>query len=190
MNDYSAIDENLTSEDLEGASEDFHKPTGFAPILPGRYLSRSRKIEPAKTKSGKASLKVTFSRDTNWTTLKGEPVKAFPPFETLYFHKQKVYGGEGEISSAAGYLRACKLKFQNWKKGEVGDLMEESQDIPVVVIVAWEQDFRQVKEGQKPKKSAFFKDPQTGRYLHEKKDENGEIVTARAKVVGYEVYTG
>jgi hypothetical protein len=197
MNDFTDIDELLTSEDLEGASEDFHKPEGFAPILPGRYLSRSRKLESAKTQKGKPAFKVSFNRDSNWTTLKGEPVRAFPPFETLYFHKSPVFGGEGEISSASAYLRAAKLKFQNWKEGEVSQLMTESQDVPVVVIVGWEQDYKEI-QGQldeagkpvRPKKTAFFKDPQSGKYLHEKKDQDGNIVKARAKVVGYEVYKG
>lgn len=189
MSNFTDIEDQLTSEDMEGASADYFEPEGRAPLAPGRYLSRMRTLEQGKTSKGKACIKVTFPKEA-FTTLKGEPIKGFPPFETLYFHKQKAFDGTGEISAVSKYLRACKLKFQDWAKGQLSELLSESESIPVVVVVGWEQDFKEVKEGEKAKKTSFFKDPATGKYLHQRKDSEGNVVTARARVVGYEVYRG
>lgn len=191
---FTDIDEHLTSEDLEGASENYFEPEGRKPLEPGRYLSRSRTLEQGTTQKGKPCIKVNFHKDT-FTKVKGDPIIGFPPFETLYFHKNKAWNGEGEISAVSKYLKACKLKFQDWAKGELAQLLPESASVPVVVIVGWEQDYKEVQARQqmdpeyKAKKSAFFKKAD-GSYTHQKQDETGQVCTARAKVVGYEVYNG
>lgn len=195
--DFSDIQDAISSEDLEGATPDFTKVTGFRPMDPGRYLSRSRSHAWAKTSKGKPSIKINFGKQEAFETLKGEPVKAFPPFETLYFHKNKVFEtqGSGAQSAVSAYLSAAKLKSNNWEKDELQELVLEADTVPMVVIIGWEQDYKEVQARQeedpsyKPKKTSFFKTP-SGGFVHQKKDDEGFLCTARAKVVGYEVFNG
>lgn len=193
--DFDINDLPLESEDLEGATADYFEPEGRRPILPGRYVSRSREHAFHKTAKGKPAVRINFGKSGAFETLKGESVKDFPPFETLYFFKQKPWEGEGSISKVSLYLKACKQKFQNFTKEELVEALRYADSVPVVAIVAWKQDYKEVAEYQatdpeyKPKKTAFFKDG-AGNFVHQKKDEEGRTCTARAEVVGYEVYRG
>src|SRR5690349_8264048 len=110
--DFDINDLPLESEDLEGETADYVEPVGRRAILPGRYISRSREHAFHKTSTGKPAVKINFGKSGAFERFDGTPVKDFPPFETLYFFKQKPWEGEGSISKVAAYLKACKQKFQ------------------------------------------------------------------------------
>jgi hypothetical protein len=184
MNDVQFDDDFLTSEDLEGATPDFKEVR--RPLEPGTYRSSSRTHEKAKTQKGKPSIKIKFMRET-FTTKEGAAIKGFPPFETLYFSQRPNFNGTGEISPVSEYLRACGLKFQNWKPAELSELLEEANNIPVMVRVTWEQPYKEAQEMgfEKPKRGDFFKNAD-GTFAHIKEDPaTGKMVTATAKVSGY-----
>lgn len=192
--------DNEADGGIDLASEDFFEPEGRKPILPGAYLSRSRTLESAKTRSGAPSVKVKFEK---FQTPKGEDVRDFPPFETLYFHKQKSWDGEGEISTAGRYLRACGKRIAGLSNDELKASLNETENTPVMVIVAWEQDYKEfaaqlaqdgisedeAKERKiKPKKTSFFKNAD-GTYTHQKMVD-GRVYTARSRVSRYEPFKG
>jgi len=189
------IDElGITSEeDIDLASEDFFEPEGRPPLKPGRYLSKARELTSKNTRKGDPAVGVKFEK---FQTLKGEDVQPFPPFENLYFHKQKSWNGEGEISSVGRYLKACGLPFNGLSPEELKANLNASQSIPVVVVVGWEQDYKEVaaygqQDGDpkpKAKRTNFFKN-QDGTFTHQKMVD-GRVYTARAKVTGYEKFTG
>lgn len=191
----------------ELASGDFFEPEGRKPIAPGRYLSRSRELVPGLTNSGNPKVSVKFSKES-FTKLDGSTVREFPPYEDLYFHKQKSYDGTGEISTAGRYLRACGVDIAAFdalepdaRKKAIAAAFAEHANTPLVVIVGWEQNFKELgpdpsgktdKNGkvytERPKKTAFFKNPD-GSYTHQKKVD-GRVFTARSRVAGYEPYKG
>lgn len=192
--------DNEAGEGIDLASEDFFEPEGRRPIAPGAYLSRSRTLTSTKTQKGNPSVKVQFEK---FTTMRGEDVREFPPFETLYFHKQKSWDGEGEISTAGRYLKASGQRYNGLSQEELVSALNETQTTPIVVIVGWEQDYKefmaqlaqdglseeQAREQKiKPKKTSFFKNAD-GTYTHQKMVD-GRVYTARSRVVRYEPFKG
>jgi len=179
----------------ELASSDFFEPEGRKPIAPGRYISRSRELTPGKTQKGNPSVQVKFMKDS-FTKTDGSAMREFPPYETLYFHLQKSFDGTGEISSAGRYLRACGVDITKLEKDPeaLKKAFQDSVNVPVVVIVGWEQDFKELQtdpttgKPEKAKKTAFFKNAD-GSFTHQKKVDD-RIYTARSRVVGYEPYKG
>jgi hypothetical protein len=176
-----------SEEDVVLATDDYFEPEGRKPILPGRYISKSRELSSGTTKSGKPSVPVKFDK---FETTKGETVRDFPPYETLYFHMTTPYGGQGQISSVGAYLKACGLKYTGLTKDELKAELNQSANIPVVVIVGWEQDFKELEtdpatgKPERPKKTSFFKGTD-GVYRHQIQVD-GRTYTARSRVVGYE----
>lgn len=181
------IDElQFESEDVQLASDDYFAPEGRPPILPGRYISKSRELTASTTSKGKPCIKVKFDK---FEDLKGNTVKDFPPFETLYFHMQKPYGGQGRISAVGVYLKACSRRYTGLTADELKDELNQTVNTPVQVIVGWEQDFKELQtdpntgKPEKPKRGSFFKP--NGHYQHQVQVE-GRTYTARARVTGYE----
>lgn len=198
MNDYN-WENFMTSEEVpELASPDFHEPEGFRPPAPGRYISRSRKLEPSQTSTGKPSIKVSITRE-DFTDLSGTRPRELPPFVTLYFDKRKSWDGEGEISDVGRYLKACGLPYEGLTKDALIESLRASETIPVVARVGWEQDFREAqangqteqgKDGKaytKVMKTSFFK--VGDRYVHQRKID-GKTYTAKGKVIGWEPFRG
>lgn len=181
-------DLNFGSEDdVQLASDDYFAPEGRPPILPGRYISKSRELTSGTTQKGNPCIKVKFDK---FEDLKGNTVKDFPPFESLYFHMQKPYGGQGEISSVGVYLKACGRRYTGLTKEELIQELNQTTNIPVQVIVGWEQDFKELQDDpntgkkEKPKRGSFFK-PDGQHYQHQVQLD-GRTYTAKAKVTGYE----
>lgn len=158
-------------------------------IPPGRFLSTSREIKPRPAQAGKP---ITFEIQFPTGLQNGKTTYGLGRFPERTWVSTKLFeqaGRAGKTSSVAQYLRACGISPKGMSTSEIITAMQESQTMPVEVVVGWEERVTPDADGRWPKTKLrtkhFNKGSKESPVYVSEAEIDGVTYHARHRVVGF-----